>query len=60
MPTTVLPLHPAQQDVYMDQLLHPESPCYNIGCYLILTGPLDKERFTAAIRTLPEVFDAFR
>ena len=30
------PLHPAQHDVYMDQLINIVSPQYNIGGYIVL------------------------
>ena len=55
-----VPLHPAQKDVYIDQLLHPESPHYNIGGYLKITGELDKKKLRAAANSLPEVFDALK
>ena len=53
-------LHPAQWDVYTDQLLNVESPHYNIGGYIKLKGPLDQEKFRAAVSTAPKVFDVFR
>src|SRR4028119_2162015 len=54
------PLHPAQQDVYVDQLLHAGSPHYNIGGYIKLKGPLDKGRFLEAVNSGPKVFDVFK
>ena len=60
MPEHNFPLHPAQQDVYMDQLLNSDSPRYNIGGYIVLKGDLDKEKFHQAVRSVPQVFDAFK
>ncbi|MBN9384021.1 MAG: amino acid adenylation domain-containing protein, partial [Chitinophagaceae bacterium] len=53
------PLHPAQQDIYLDQLLERNSPHYNIGGYIRLTGRLDKDILKMALKSVPEVFDAF-
>ncbi len=60
MESTYLPLHPAQLDVYTDQLINPQSPHYNIGGYIRLKGYLDKEKFNETIQSIPEVFDAFK
>jgi len=60
MPENYFPLHPAQQDVYMDQLLNRGSPQYNIGGYIVLKGDLDKTKFQEAVSSVPEVFDAFK
>ena len=43
------PLHPAQWDVYTDQLLNVDSPHYNIGGYIRLKGPVDKKKFQEAV-----------
>ncbi|WP_212004588.1 non-ribosomal peptide synthetase [Chitinophaga sp. HK235] len=56
----IIPLHPAQQDVYMDQLINAENPYYNIGGYTKLTGNLCRETFIKAVKSLPAVHDAFR
>jgi len=60
MPLHTSPLHPAQQDVYLDQAINTEAPYYNMGGYIRLTGHLDKEKFIEAVRSAPEVFDALR
>ncbi len=60
MKITALPLHPAQLDVYTDQLVNINSPHYNVGGYIRLKGLLDKAIFHQVIDSLPEVFDAFR
>ena len=54
------PLHPAQWDVYTDQLLNVESPHYNIGGYIKLKGSLDNEKFKEAVCSAPATFDVFR
>src|ERR1700709_919821 len=60
MPKHYIPLHPAQQDVYMDQLLNTESPEYNIGGYIVLRGNLDKGKFHEAVNSAPAIFDSFK
>ena len=60
MKETFLPLHPAQRDVYTDQLINAGSPHYNIGGYIRLKGNLNKEKLGEAIRSIPMVFDAFK
>ncbi|MGI8637632.1 MAG: non-ribosomal peptide synthetase, partial [Segetibacter sp.] len=54
------PLHPAQQDVYADQILNSDSPRYNIGGYIVLKGHLNKEKFAEVLTSAPKVFDAFK
>ena len=53
-------MHPSQFEIYVDQLINPESPCYNIGLYIKLNGPLNKEIFHQAVNSSPTVFDAFK
>ncbi len=60
MQKTTYPLHPAQKDIYLDQLLNIESPQYNIGGYIKLKGSLNKEKFVEAFSSAPTAFDAFR
>ncbi|NSL86076.1 amino acid adenylation domain-containing protein [Chitinophaga sp. Mgbs1] len=55
-----VPLHPGQQEVYVDQLLNADASYYNMGVYIQLTGKLDKEKFILAAHSLPQVFDAFK
>ncbi|MBC7828704.1 MAG: amino acid adenylation domain-containing protein [Chitinophagaceae bacterium] len=57
---STLSLHPAQWDVYTDQLLNVESPHYNIGGYIKLKGILNTEKFREAVTAGPRFFDAFR
>ncbi|MDO6435734.1 amino acid adenylation domain-containing protein, partial [Flavitalea sp. BT771] len=60
MEERIFPLHPAQRDVYIDQLINKESPHCNIGGCWKLIGALDKSIFKDIVRCLPESFDAFR
>ncbi|MEO8567729.1 MAG: amino acid adenylation domain-containing protein [Ginsengibacter sp.] len=53
-------LHPAQFDVYSDQLLDTNSPHYNIGGYIKLKGSLHKELFYEVVNSGAKAFDAFR
>ncbi|MEP6583182.1 MAG: amino acid adenylation domain-containing protein [Ginsengibacter sp.] len=56
----IFPLHPAQFDVYADQLLDTKSPHYNIGGYIKLKGELNKELFYETVSSGAKVFDSFR
>ncbi|WP_212004502.1 non-ribosomal peptide synthase/polyketide synthase [Chitinophaga sp. HK235] len=60
MTLQTLSLHPAQQDVYLDQAINTDTPYYNMGGYLKLTGRLNKEKFIEAVRSAPEVFDVLK
>ncbi|MBC9914519.1 amino acid adenylation domain-containing protein [Chitinophaga varians] len=60
MLTHVFPLHPTQKDIYVDQLMHPESPHYTLSGYLKLKGPLNKARFAQAVSTVISGNDIFR
>lgn len=40
MSFNILPLHPAQKDIFIDQLAAPQKPNYNVGAYIKLEGPL--------------------
>ncbi|MGZ5191966.1 MAG: condensation domain-containing protein, partial [Flavisolibacter sp.] len=60
MQRATYPLHPAQKDIYLDQLLNIESPHLNIGGYIKLKGVLDKAKFHEVINSAPKVFDAFQ
>ncbi|MBO0932989.1 non-ribosomal peptide synthetase [Fibrella aquatilis] len=55
-----LPLHPAQQDVYYDQLVNPASPHYNTGGYVVIRGELDKALLQQVVAQAPATFDALR
>lgn len=52
-------LHLSQQEVYYDQISDFDSPHYNVGGYIKLKGELNMPALIKAIRSMPEVFDAF-
>ena len=54
------PLHPAQQDIYVDQVMHHSSPDYNLGFCLILTGDIDRALFSSALDDALSAHDVFR
>ncbi|HGM5550334.1 TPA: amino acid adenylation domain-containing protein [Pseudomonas putida] len=54
------PLTAAQLDIWLDQLSRGDSPLYNIGGYLDLSGPLDPTRMQAALQALVARHDAMR
>ncbi|BBP70467.1 hypothetical protein PHLH6_24710 [Pseudomonas sp. Seg1] len=54
------PLTAAQLDIWLDQLSRGDSPLYNIGGYMELTGPLDPARMQAALSHLVSLHDAMR
>jgi amino acid adenylation domain-containing protein/non-ribosomal peptide synthase protein (TIGR01720 family) len=60
MSDTYFPLHPAQQEVYTDQLLNIDSPLYNIGGYIVLKGKLNKDKFYEVINSAPADLDFFK
>lgn len=53
-------LHPAQKDVYIDQLIDLESPHYNIGFYIVLKGKLNRDNLYESMVTSPQMFDALQ
>ncbi|MCY7421230.1 MAG: amino acid adenylation domain-containing protein [Chitinophagaceae bacterium] len=59
MHTVTIPLHPAQHDVYTDQLVKGNSPLYNVGGYICLKGKLNKTLFKKVVTDGPRYFDAF-
>jgi amino acid adenylation domain-containing protein/non-ribosomal peptide synthase protein (TIGR01720 family) len=58
--TNWLPLHPAQQEVYYDQITNPASPHYNTGGYIIVRGDLNKGLVQRIVGQIPLLFDALR
>ncbi|MGY2438174.1 amino acid adenylation domain-containing protein [Pseudomonas sp. SDO52101_S400] len=54
------PLTAAQSDIWLDQLRQGDSPLYNIGGYVQLTGPLDPALMQAALESLVARHDAMR
>ncbi|WP_025109114.1 non-ribosomal peptide synthetase [Pseudomonas sp. H1h] len=54
------PLTAAQLDIWLDQLSRGDSPLYNIGGYMNLSGPLDPACMQAALEVLVARHDAMR
>lgn len=48
----------AQREIWMAQQIHPASPKYNIAEYIEIAGPLDEERFEAALKQAVKEADA--
>ncbi|MDC8004713.1 amino acid adenylation domain-containing protein [Aureisphaera galaxeae] len=49
-----------QQDIYFEQLLHPEDPIYNIGAKIVLKGNIIYEILNEAYIALIDQHDAYR
>ncbi|HEX8016806.1 MAG TPA: condensation domain-containing protein, partial [Flavobacterium sp.] len=49
-----------QQDIYIDQLIHPNEPIYNIGGKIEIKGNLNIEIFNKAYTELIKQHDAMR
>ena len=60
MQKATFPMHPAQKDIYVDQLINKDSPHYNLGGYIKLKGSLDKAKFFESVNSAPFVFDVFK
>ncbi|MCQ9637621.1 amino acid adenylation domain-containing protein [Chryseobacterium sp. WG23] len=60
MSTIHYPLHPAQRDIFIDQVMNPTSLRYSQGCYLTLKGPLDKNIFFSSVKQMLFAYDVFR
>ncbi|RAJ29156.1 non-ribosomal peptide synthetase [Pedobacter cryoconitis] len=58
--SNTFPIHPAQQDIFIDQLININSPHYNINNYFKITGALDLDKFVSAIVSSYAVFDVFK
>ena len=54
------PLTAAQLDIWLDQLSRGDSPLYNVGGYMDLSGPLEPARMQAALEALVARHDAMR
>ncbi len=52
-------LHLAQQEIYLGQMIDPQSPLYNTGGYTVLKGQLNVELFKNILEELPSFFDVF-
>jgi amino acid adenylation domain-containing protein len=56
----IMPLTLPQQDIYYDQLLHPDTCIYNIGAKIAINGPLDRDTMCVAYDHLISQHDTFR
>src|SRR5262245_38290071 len=56
--SSVFPLTLTQNDIYLDQLRHSDSPLYNVGGYIGL-GSIDAARLADAHRRLVSAQDVF-
>ena len=54
------PLTAPQQDIWLDQLSRSDSPLYNIGGYVELTGPVSPSIIERAVQLLVATHDALR
>src|SRR5262245_47244805 len=54
------PLSAPQQAGWLDQMLTPHLPCYNVGVTVRLDGLVDLDRFETAIRHVAAHRDALR
>jgi amino acid adenylation domain-containing protein len=57
---SLFPLTSPQRGVWFDQMLHPDSPLYNMAAYLQIDGFIDRNVFEAAIQLLIQQNDALR
>ncbi|MEU2774264.1 amino acid adenylation domain-containing protein [Streptomyces sp. NPDC007162] len=60
MPTAGLPLTAGQKDIWFDEKLTGGGATYNTAIYWDIKGPLDRERFTAALARLAEESECLR
>jgi arthrofactin-type cyclic lipopeptide synthetase A len=60
VPVETFPLTAAQRDIWLDQLSRGDSPLYNIGGYVELSGPLDPLLLHSALEQLVAANDALR
>ncbi len=54
------PLTAAQRDIWLDQISRGDSPLYNIGGYLQLTGPVDPANLHRALEQLVAAHESLR
>ncbi|MFJ5559455.1 amino acid adenylation domain-containing protein [Streptomyces sp. NPDC093250] len=60
VPTAGLPLTAGQKDIWFDEKLTGGGATYNTAIYWDIKGPLDRERFTAALARLAEESECLR
>ncbi|NVK09321.1 MAG: amino acid adenylation domain-containing protein [Tenacibaculum sp.] len=49
-----------QQDIYFEQLIHPNAPIYNIGAKILIEGIINITTFKKAYRCLIKQHDSYR
>ena len=54
------PLSAPQREIWLDQLLHPGAPIYNIGGYVLIRGFVDPPAFRRALGRVVEIHQALR
>jgi amino acid adenylation domain-containing protein len=54
------PLSSSQKEIWLDQLLSPNIPLYNIGGYLHISGAIDIKVFEQSLNQLIQEYDALR
>ncbi|QHS63324.1 non-ribosomal peptide synthetase [Chitinophaga agri] len=60
MSSHIIPLHPVQRDIFLDQAIDPQRPNYNVLAYISITGQLDMDLFRRILNNAADVFDIFR
>ncbi len=54
------PLTSSQRDIWLDQVVHPDIPLYNIGGYLRIDGEIDRDVFKQAVVQVVNKNDSLR
>ncbi len=54
------PLSSPQREIWFDQILHPETPLYNVVGYMQINGPIDPALFESAVNLLVKRHDTLR
>ncbi|AYZ36368.1 amino acid adenylation domain-containing protein [Chryseobacterium indologenes] len=60
MSTIHYPLHPAQRDIFIDQVMNPASLRYSQGCYVLLKDTVNKSLFLSSVKQMLFAHDVFR
>ena len=53
-------LHPAQRDIFSDQVINTKSSHYNISLCIEFEGLLDRKKLRNVVTASPQVFDVFK
>ncbi|MBC8953403.1 non-ribosomal peptide synthetase [Xenorhabdus sp. PB62.4] len=59
-PSHPFPLSSPQQVVWLDQILRPDSTCYNLGSVILIEGELDEALLVRAFETVVDRHDVLR